>query len=332
MPPKPKVLVTRNIPRESLELLKPHFEVDYRDEATPIPRRELLKRLRGAKALLCLLTERVNGELFDAAPDLRIVATFSVGLDHVDVPEATRRGVLVTHTPGVLTETCADFTWAMLLSAARRVVEGDRMMRGGRYKGWDPLMLLGTDVHAKTLGILGFGRIGQAVARRAAGFDMKVLYSDVRRAPEAVERDLHASFVDTETLLKESDFLCLHTVLDQTTYHLIDERRLRMMKPSAYLINGARGPIVDEKALVKALRAGWIRGAALDVYEDEPKTAPGLAKLENAVLIPHLASASLETRGAMGRLAAGSIVDYLVRGKAPANAANPQVAAAGAAA
>lgn len=330
--PKPKVLVTRNIPQESLALLKPHFEVDYRDKSTPIPRSELLRRLKGVKALLCLLTERVNGELFDAAPDLRMVSTFSVGLDHVDVAEATRRGVLVTHTPGVLTETCADFTWAMLFAAARRVAEGDRMMRAGRYKGWDPLMLLGTDVHGKTLGILGFGRIGQAVARRAAGFDMQVLYSDLHRAPEAVERDLHARYVDTETLVKESDFLCLHTVLDQTTYHLMDERRLRMMKRSAYLINGARGPIVDEKALVKALKEGWIRGAALDVYEDEPKTAPGLAKLDNVVLIPHLASASLETRGAMGRLAAGSIVDYLVHRRTPANAVNPQAASAAAAA
>ncbi|MBI5201474.1 MAG: D-glycerate dehydrogenase, partial [Elusimicrobia bacterium] len=250
---KPRVLVTRNIPAESLALLTAHFDVDYRDKSTPIPRSELLRRAKNAKAILCLLTERVNGELLDAAPDCRIVSTFSVGLDHVDVPECTRRGVLVTHTPGVLTETCADFTWALLLAASRRIVEGDSMMRRGRYKGWDPLMLLGTDVHNKTIGILGFGRIGQAVARRAAGFDMRVLYSDVRRAPEAVERDLHAEFVDVERLLKESDFVCLHAALDQTTYHLLDERRLRMMKRSAYLINGARGPIVDEKALVKAL-------------------------------------------------------------------------------
>ncbi|MBI4348943.1 MAG: D-glycerate dehydrogenase [Elusimicrobia bacterium] len=323
---KPRVVVTRNIPAESLELLTPHFDVDYRERSTPIPRRELLRRVKNARGLLCLLTERVNGELLDAAPELRIVSTFSVGLDHVDVPECTRRGVLVTHTPGVLTETCADFTWALILSVARRIVEGDRMMRAGKYKGWDPLMLLGADVHNKTLGILGFGRIGQAVARRAGGFDMRVLYSDVRQAPGAVERDLHATFVDTETLLKESDFVCLHTVLDQTTYHLLDERRLRMMKKTAYLINGARGPIIDEGALVKALKGGWIRGAALDVYENEPKMAAGLAALPNAVLIPHLASATLETRGSMGRLAAGSIADYLAFGRAPSNAVNPQVA------
>ena len=325
---KPRVLVTRNIPAESLALLTPHFEVDYRDKSTPIGRRELLRRSRGAQALLCLLTERINGELLDAAPTVKIVATFSVGLDHVVVGDATRRGVLVTHTPGVLTETCADFTWALLLAAARRVVEGDRMMRARKYKGWDPLMLLGTDVHGKTLGVVGFGRIGQAVARRAAGFDMRVLYSDLKRSPEAVETDLHASYVDIDTLLRESDFVCLHAVLDQTTYHLMDERRLRLMKRSAYLINGARGPIVDEKALVKALRSGWIRGAALDVYENEPRTAPGLSSCANAVLVPHLASATCETRGAMGALAAGSIVEYLIHRRVPANAVNPQVAAA----
>lgn len=329
---KSRVVVTRNIPAESLALLTPHFEVDYRDRSTPVPRRELLRRVKGAQGLLCLLTERINGELLDAAPELKIVSTFSVGLDHLDVLECTRRGVLVTHTPGVLTDTCADFTWALILSIARRIVEGDRMMRTGRYKGWDPLMLLGTDVHNKTLGILGFGRIGQAVARRAGGFDMRVLYADVRRAPEAVERDLRAAFVDTETLLRESDFVCLHTVLDQTTYHLLDERRLRMMKKSAYLINGARGPIVDEKALVKALKSGWLRGAALDVYENEPRMAGGLAAQWNAVLIPHLASATLETRGAMGRLAAGSIAEYLAFGRTPSNAINPQVARAASAA
>ncbi|MBI4423728.1 MAG: D-glycerate dehydrogenase [Elusimicrobia bacterium] len=326
---KPRVLVTRNIPAQSLALLAPHFEVDYRDRATPIPRSEFLRRARAADAVLCLLTERIDTRFFEAASRARIVATFSVGLDHVDVAGATRRGVLVTHTPGVLTETCADFTWALLLAAARRVVEGDRLMRAGRYKGWDPLMLLGTDVHGKTLGVVGFGRIGQAVARRAAGFDMRVLYSDVRPVPGAVEADLHAQHVDLDVLLRESDFVCLHTVLDQTTYHLLDARRLRLMKPGAYLINGARGPIIDEQALVRALKDGWIRGAALDVYEREPRMAPGLARQANAVLVPHLASASLETRDAMGRLAAGSIVEYLVYGKVPPNAANPQAAQAG---
>lgn len=322
---KPPVVVTRNIPEASLGLLRPHFELDYYGKPTPIPRGLLLRKLRDARGLLCLLTERVDAELLDAAPGLKIAATFSVGLDHVDLPEATRRGVAVTHTPGVLTETCADFTWALLLAAARRVVEGDRTLRAGRYRGWDPLMLLGTDVHGKTLGIVGFGRIGQAVARRAAGFGMRVLYHDVQPVFPEIERELKASRAELDELLKESDFVCIHAALEERTRRLINEDRLRMMKPSAYLVNAARGPIVDERALVKALKSGWIRGAALDVYENEPRTAPGLKGLPNAVLVPHLASASLETREAMGNLAAGSIVEYLVHGRAPANLANPDV-------
>ncbi|MBI4386532.1 MAG: D-glycerate dehydrogenase [Elusimicrobia bacterium] len=325
MAEKPLVVVARNIPKASLELLKPHFQIDYYNRSTPIPRRDLLKRIKTASGLLCLLTEQVNAELFDAAPRLRMVATFSVGLDHVDLAQATRRGVLVTHTPGVLTETCADFTWALLFAAARRVVEGDRMMRAGKYKGWDPLMLLGTDVYGKTLGIVGFGSIGQAVARRTLGFGMPVLYYDVQPVFPEIEKSLNARRVELEELLRESDFVCLHTVLDSSTRHLMNEKRLRMMKPSAYLINAARGPIVDENALVRALKAGWIRGAALDVYENEPKIASGLARCANAVLVPHLASASRETRDAMGNLAAASLVDFLVYGRTPPNLANKDV-------
>lgn len=325
---KPLVVVTRNIPEPSMRLLEPHFEIDYFNKSTPINRKDLFKRIKKASGVLCLLTEKINAEFFDAAPDVKIVATFSVGLDHVDIPEATRRGVLVTHTPGVLTETCADFTFALLLSAARRIVEGDRVMRGGKYKGWDPLMMLGTDVYGKTLGIVGFGRIGQAVARRAKGFGMKVLYSDIQPVFPQIETELGARHASLEEVLRQSDFVTLHPALDAGTRHLIDERRLKMMKPSAYLINASRGPVMDEKALVKALKAGWIRGAALDVYENEPKMAPGLAKQWNAVLIPHLASASLETREAMGRLAATSLVDFLIHDHVPTNSANPQVAKA----
>ena len=323
---KPLVVVTRNIPEPSLRILKPYFQIDYFNKSTPIARKDFLKRVRNAKGVLCLLTEKINAEFFDAAPQTKIVATFSVGMDHIDVPEATRRGVLVTHTPGVLTETCADFTFALLLSVARRIVEGDRVMRAGKYKGWDPLMMLGTDVYGKTLGIVGFGRIGQAVARRAKGFGMQVLYSDPQRVFPEIEKDLSARHCELDELLRESDFVTLHPALDAGTRHLIDERRLKLMKPSAYLLNASRGPVVDEKALVKALKGGWIRGAALDVYENEPQIAPGLAKQWNAVLIPHLASASLETREAMGRLAATSLVDFLIHGRVPANAANPQVA------
>ena len=310
---KPKILVTRRVPRECLELLTPHFAIEHFDKGVAMPRPALLKAVKDKEGLLCLLTDKVNDELLKKAPKLKAVSTYSVGYDHIDVPACAARGVAVTNTPGVLTESTADFTWALLMAAARRVVEGDYDMRGGKYKGWDPLMLLGTDVFGKTLGVVGFGRIGQAVAKRAKGFDMRVLYYDTRRAPAEAEQALNAEFVPLEQLLRESDFVSLHTVLDATTRHLIGERAFALMKPSAYLINAARGPIVDENALVKALKTNRIRGAALDVYENEPKMAPGLAKCMNAVLAPHLASASLETRTKMGVMAATGLVDSLIR-------------------
>jgi glyoxylate reductase len=322
MSSKPLVVISRNIPSNALDLLKGSFEIDYFNRPTPIPKKDLLRRVKNATGLLCMLTEKVNAELFDAAPRLRMVATYSVGIDHVDLPEASRRGILIAHTPGVLTETCADFTWALILSAARRIVEGDKMMRAGKYKGWDPLMLVGADVYGKTLGVVGFGRIGQAVARRAKGFGMKVLYSDPQRVFPEIESELGAHYATLDDLVRESDFITLHSGLDASTRHLINEARLKSMKRSAYLINAARGPIVDEKALVKALKSGWIGGAALDVYEAEPKTAPGLTKLSNVVLAPHLASASLETREGMGRLVASSLIEYLIHGRIPPNSAN----------
>lgn len=306
-----------------MAIVEPHFRIWHHEKGTAVPRPALLRQLKDADGLLCLLTEKVDEALLGAAPRLKMVATISVGLDHVDVPACSRRGIPVTHTPGVLTETCADFTWALLLAVARRVPEGDQFMRRGKYKAWDLLMMLGTDVHGKTLGLVGFGRIGQAVARRASGFGMRVLYHDVG-IPSA-PAGLSAERVDLATLLRESDFVSLHTVLDPTTRHLIGERELRSMRRSAYLVNAARGPIVDEKALVKALKAGWIRGAALDVYEREPKMAPGLASLKNVVLAPHLASASIETRTGMASMAAKSLVDFLIRNARPANLANPEI-------
>jgi len=310
---KPKVLVTRRVPQECLDLLTPHFELEHFNKGVAIPRQRLLKSVKDKDGLLCLLTDKIDAELLAAAPRLRAVSTFSVGYDHIDVPACKARGVAVTNTPGVLTESTADFTWALLMSAARRVVEGDAYMRGGKYKGWDPLMLLGTDVAGKTLGVIGFGRIGQAVAKRAGGFSMRVLYFDTRRATPEAEDALNAKFVPFDELLRESDFVSVHTVLDEGTRHLLDDRAFGLMKRSAYLINAARGPIVDEKALVRALRSDRIRGAGLDVYEWEPKMAPGLASCKNAVLAPHLASATLETRVKMGAMAASGLVDGLVR-------------------
>lgn len=308
-----------------MSILSPHFEIEHHNRPTAIPRAKLLKSVRDLDGMLCLLTEKVDSELLVAAPSLKIVATATVGVDHIDLAACTRKGVAVTHTPGVLTETCADFTWTLLLSAARRIVEGDRLMRSGRFKGWDMLMLLGTDVHGKTLGLVGFGRIGQAVARRAAGFGMRVLYHDKVRVGRETEEMFKAEFAEMDRLLGESDFISLHTVLDSTTRHLIGERELKRMKPSAYLINSARGPIVDEGALVRALKSGALRGAALDVYEGEPRMAPGLARLPNVVLAPHLASASRETRSRMAVLAAESLVDRLIRGRPPVHLANPEV-------
>jgi glyoxylate reductase len=322
--PKPKILVTRHVPDDALSLLKSHFDVDYYGKATAIPRPLLLKKVADKQGLLCLLTDKVNDELLDRAPGLKSVSTYSVGFDHIDVPACTRRGVLVTNTPGVLTDSTADFTWALLMAAARRVCEGDVYMRGGKYKGWDPLMFLGTDVHGKTLGIVGFGRIGQAVARRAMGFGMKILYFDTQRLFPEIEKSFQAEFTSIEDLLKRSDFVTLHTVLDKSTHHLIGDKAFSLMKRSAYLINAARGPIVDEKALVRALKAGRIRGAGLDVYELEPKMMPGLASCKNAVLAPHLASASLETRTKMGMLAAEGLVQGLALKRKPDNLVNQE--------
>jgi glyoxylate reductase len=314
---KPKVLVARRVPQECLDILKSRCEIEHYNKGTAIPRPLLLRKLKDKDGLLCILTDRVNDELLRAAPRLRAVSTFSVGYDHIDVAACKARGVAVTNTPGVLTESTADFTWALLTATARRVVEGDAFMRGGKYLGWDPLMLLGGDITGKTLGIVGFGRIGQAVAQRARGFAMRVLYYDARRASSEVEAALGANFVSMDELLRESDFVTLHTVLDESTRHLIDAAALSKMKRSAYLINAARGPIVDEKALVAALKKGVIRGAGLDVYEWEPKMAPGLASCKNAVLAPHLASASLETRIKMGVMSAQGLVDSLAGVRSP---------------
>jgi glyoxylate reductase len=322
---KPKILICRAIPDEAYALLEPRFEIDYYDKHTAIPRPLLLKKVKDKDGLLCILTDKVDPELLKAAPRLKAVATYSVGYDHIDVKACGARGVVVTNTPGVLTDSTADFTWALLLAAARRVVEGDRFMRAGKYKGWDPMMLLGGDIAGKTLGVVGFGRIGQAVARRAQGFGMKVIYFDTQRLFPEVEREFGAQYCEFDDLLRQADFVTLHTVLDETTHHLIDDRAFALMKRSAYLINAARGPIVDEKALVRALAAKRIRGAGLDVYELEPKMAAGLAKQPSVVLAPHLASASLETRNKMGVMAAQGLVDALILKKTPEHAVNKEV-------
>jgi lactate dehydrogenase-like 2-hydroxyacid dehydrogenase len=300
------------------------FDVTVNPEDRVLSREELIASARGKDAVLCLLTDSINGELMDAVPTVKIFANYTVGFDNVDLEAATQRKIVVTNTPGVLTGTTADMAWTLLMSAARRVVESDKFTRAGKFKGWAPMVFLGVDIHYKTLGIIGMGRIGQAVAWRSRGFDMKILYTDRKRIPFELEKMLRATFVTLDELLRESDFVSLHVPLRRSTRHLIGKKQLEMMKKTAVLINTSRGPVVDEKALVEALKTRKIFSAGLDVFEDEPALAPGLAELDNAVLVPHIASASIDTRSKMATIAAGNIVAF-INGEKPPNILNPEV-------
>lgn len=317
----PSVLVTRRLPGPVMDRLGAQCALTVWEGASAVPRETLLRGVAGKRALVTLLTERVDDELLDAAGDrLVIVANYAVGFDNVDVSACTRRGVMVTNTPDVLTEATADMTWALMLAAARRVAEGDRFLRSGEPWIWGPEMMLGQDVHGKVLGIVGFGRIGRAVARRARGFSMRVLCHSPGVPPGEVEGAEH---VPLEELLASADFVSLHTSLRPATRHLIDGPRLRMMKPTAVLVNAARGPIVDEAALAQALDEGVIFAAGLDVFEREPEVDPRLLAHPHTVLAPHLGSASVETRLAMGMLAVDNVLAAL-DGKRPPTLVNPE--------
>jgi glyoxylate reductase len=298
-----KILISNVLPVESRRIVPAEIEVDYNDSDQVLPKTELIRRLQGAEGLVCHILSTVDEEVLAAAPGLKVVSNVAVGYNNIDVAACRRHGVTVTNTPDVLTETTADFAWALLMAAARRVLEADAYVRSGQWTVWKWDLLWGADIHDKTLGVVGFGRIGRAVARRGLGFGMRVLYHDTIRADAATERDLNATATDLETLLRESDFVSMHTLLSPETRHLINERTLRLMKKTAVLVNAARGPVVDEAALVKALSERWIGAAGLDVFEDEPKVHPGLLPLKNVVLAPHIASASHETRIAMATLA-----------------------------
>ncbi len=321
---RPKVLVTRKIFDESLATVAKQCDVESNQRDIPFTPKQLLQKLQGRAGVICLLTDSISDEVLAKNPQLKIVSNVAVGYNNIDVKAATRRGVMVTNTPGVLDDTTADFAWCLILATARGVVGADRTFRSGKWKGWGLLQFLGHDVHHKTLGICGLGRIGKGVARRARGFDMRVLYTDVQRVPEAVERELGVTFVDKETLLQASDIVTLHVPLFAETTHYIGAPELKLMKKTAILINAARGPVVDEKALVKALKEGRIAAAGLDVYEREPIPAPGLTKLPNTVLAPHIASASIETRRKMSDMAAANCVAGLARQRPP-NLVNPDV-------
>jgi len=320
---KPKVLATHQLFEPAREILEEGCEVEYWTKPDRPPRPELLQLLEDKEGLVCLLTEKVTEELLRAAPKLRIAANVAVGFDNIDVAACTARGVVATNTPGVLDETTADFAWTLMMAVARRLAEGEALARSGIWQGWSLDQLVGTDVWGKTLGIVGFGRIGRAMARRARGFQMKVIYTDAVRAPEAVEKELKAEFRDMNTLLAESDFVSVHVPLLPETRGLFDAPKFYRMKPTAFLINTSRGPVVDEAALVAALEAGKIAGAGLDVYENEPFIHSGL-KRANVVLAPHLASASRETRTKMACMAAQNVV-ALFAGQRPANMLNPEV-------
>jgi glyoxylate reductase len=322
--PRHIVLVTHPLVDGGLTLLQDnaaHYELIVADGLVEPVR--LLQAVREVEAIIPNCSVRIDDDLLAAAPRLRIVANCAVGYDNVDVAAATRRGVWVTNTPGVLTEATADLTWALILAAARHVVVGDRMVREGRFTGWGPTLLLGADLAGKTLGVIGLGQIGHAVARRALGFAMRVIYHDVSRQGD-IDLGLgpqRAQWVPLEELLRTADIVTLHTLLSPATHHLIDAPRLALMKPSAILVNTSRGPVVDERALVEHLRAGRLRGAALDVYEAEPRLAPQLAELDTVVLLPHLGSATVETRQRMAQCAAEN-VHAVLGGGAPLTPVN----------
>jgi glyoxylate reductase len=320
---RPAVLVTRRLPAEALERIQARCEMTLYDGDGAMPRDRLLAEVAGKAGAITLLTDRVDDEFLDAAgPQFKIVANFAVGFDNIDVDACNRHGVLASNTPEVLTETTADTAFALIMAAARRVAEGDRFLRSRAGWIWSPLMMLGQDVHHATLGIVGFGRIGQAVARRAGGFGMNVLYHDVYRPSADVEQQLGAEYRDLDALLAESDFVSLHTNLTPQTRHLINEERLALMKPTAVVVNTSRGPIIDEQALAKALAERRIFAAGLDVFEHEPQVDPDLLTCENAVIIPHLGSATVQTRLAMANLAADNLFAGL-DGTPPPTPLNP---------
>ncbi len=312
---RPKVYITRKIPDPAIALLMESLDVSvWSEEAEAVPRDVLMREVKEVDGLLCVLTEKVDRELLDAAPRLKIVANMAVGYDNVDVGSCTERGIVVTNTPDVLTDATADLAFALLLATARRLPEARDFLLKGQWKTWSPMFLTGKEVYGATLGIVGIGRIGQAVAKRARGFDMKVLYYSKRRNPQ-VEEEIGARYVDKEALLRESDYVSLHLPLTPETRGFIGERELRMMKPTAVLINTARGAVVDERALCKALSEGWIWAAGLDVFEVEPLPMDSpLRTLPNVVLLPHVGSATVKTRTDMALLAAQNIRDYLLTG------------------
>ena len=318
-----KVFVTRRIPDAGLDLLKEHHDIEVNPENRVLSKQEILDGVKDKDGLLCLLTDTIDKEIIEAESKLKMIANYAVGFNNVDVKTATKKGIPVSNTPGVLTDTTAELTWSLIFAVARRIAEGDRFARAGHFAGWDPLLLLGMDLKGKTLGIIGAGRIGTAVALKSQGFDMDVLYVD-KQKNKTLEQKLHATKSSIDEALKKADVISFHLPLVDETRHIISKKEFQLMKDSAILINTSRGPIVDELSLIEALEKKWIFGAGLDVYEEEPKVPTALKKLDNVVLQPHLGSATFETRAKMATMAAENMIVGL-KDEIPPNCVNPEV-------
>lgn len=317
-----KVFVTRRIPEQGLDILRKHFEVDVYEGDKPISREDLIQKAKGCDGILSLLTDKIDAKIMDKT-GIKAISNMAVGYDNIDVKAATERKLPVCNTPGVLTDATADLTFALMLSLSRRIVEADKYLREGNFLGWDPMLCLGGDFKDKTLGIIGFGRIGKAVARRAHGFGMKILYNSRERYMKE-ENELSVKYATFEELLEKSDYVSIHTPHTSDTHNLIGEKELKKMKPTSYLINTSRGKVIEEDKLVSALKNGDIAGAGLDVYYNEPVVHPGLIDLPNVILLPHIGSASLGTRTKMATMAASNLKDALF-GKIPTNIVNPEI-------
>ena len=325
---KEKVFVTREIPSEGLDIIRSNFETTVWQPEVPPTRDEIIEKAKGCAGLVTLLTDPIDSLVIESLPDLKAIAQYAVGFDNIDVKFATSRGIVVTNTPGVLTETTADLAWALIMAAARGIPQADRYVREGKWMvGWGPMMLLGNDVYGATLGVIGMGRIGSAVAHRAKGFSMKILYADAfeNETTRRVEKEIGAKRTDLETLLRESDIVTIHVPLNPETRGMIDEKELAVMKPGAVLVNTSRGAVINEFALADALRSGHLRGAGLDVFDEEPLPADSsLLELQNIVLTPHIASASFATRARMAAMCAENLIAALKRERPP-NVVNPEV-------
>ncbi len=322
---KPKLLITRALPKRGMDILDAKFVLDVNRDYNIMPREELKQRINDVDGLVCLLTDKIDAAIIARAMRLKIIANYAVGHNNIDLTEASKRRIPVTNTPDVLTEATADLTFGLIITVARRIVEADQFLRAGKFKGWSPELLLGSDVHGKTLGIIGMGRIGKAVARRAHGFNMRVIYTDTARLSPDRERELNAVYCTLKVLLKDSDLVSIHAPLNEHTTKLLSVEEFRSMKKTAYLVNVARGKIVDERALVAALENKEIAGCALDVYENEPAVEQGLLKLSNVVVVPHIGSASIEARTEMAIMVARNVTSVLIDNRRPPNIVNPEI-------